>query len=334
MPRKPLLCLDFDGVLHLHDGVWRGAAVISGPAVEGAMEFLASAADRFDIAVHSARSGDADGVAAMREWLAGALAESLGGDAEAARVLARVSWPTSKPAARVYLDDRAMAFAGVWPSLDDIEAFEPWHLRDPQGARRSGETAMKAERRLAPAGDLRMAEAEDGEARLVRGYAALYNSASEDLGGFTEVIAPGAFRDALGGDTRALINHDANMVLGRTRSGTLRLSEDARGLAVEIDLPETQSARDLRASMARGDVNQMSFGFTVDHDTWDFRDDGTTVRTIHHVGELFDVSVVTFPAYPETEAALRSLEAARPPAPAAPAPSLTLARARLRLAGI
>ena len=142
--------------------------------------------------------------------------------------------------------------------------------------------------------------------RRVAGYAAVCDSWSEDLGGFRERIAPGAFAESIGDDVRALVDHRSELILGRTKAGTLRLAEDARGLAVEIDLPDTRVARDLAESMARGDVDQMSFGFTVAQDRWSRGIEGVAERTILRVGRLFDVSVVTFPAYPETEAAMRS----------------------------
>lgn len=168
----------------------------------------------------------------------------------------------------------------------------------------------------------------DGDdAQKIQGYAAVFNSLSEDLGGFREVIAPGAFSDTLGADVRALWNHDANFVLGRTKSGTLRLAEDDHGLRVEIDPPE--SAAWIMDSMKRGDVDQMSFGFRVVSDDW--RMDGQQViRTLNKVS-LFDVSVVTYPAYPATDAAVRGLrefQAAQQP------PSLNLERAKLRLSGV
>jgi hypothetical protein len=145
--------------------------------------------------------------------------------------------------------------------------------------------------------------------RTVAGYAAVFNSPTDIGGAFREQIAPGAFTKALTGDVRALFDHDTSMVLGRTKSGTLRLSEDSRGLAVEIDLPDTQLGRDLSASLARGDIDGMSFGFRVTDQEWD-ETGNTPLRTIRGV-ELFEVSVVTFPAYADTEVALRSLEQSR-----------------------
>lgn len=145
--------------------------------------------------------------------------------------------------------------------------------------------------------------------KTLRGHAAVFNQLSEDLGGFREQIQPGAFADAIEkDDVRALFNHDINYVLGRNVSKTLRLKEDARGLAIEIDLPDTQMARDLAVSIERGDVSQMSFGFSVRPGGQDFAkdDSGQMIRTLKRV-RLYDVSPVTFPAYPQTDVAMRDL---------------------------
>jgi len=164
------------------------------------------------------------------------------------------------------------------------------------------------ERRAYPVAELRLA-AEDGMAAKISGHAAVFDQLSEDLGGFRERIAAGAFANTLkNADIRALFNHDANFVLGRNKAGTLRLKEDLTGLAIEIDPPDTQFARDLGVSMKRGDINQMSFGFYTVSDQW-AKIDGAWVRTLLEV-ELFDVSPVTYPAYPQTDVAVRSMQAA------------------------
>ena len=153
-------------------------------------------------------------------------------------------------------------------------------------------------------------EARDDGTRRIVGHAAVFNQWSEDLGGFREQIAPGAFADAIGrDDVRALFNHDTNQVLGRNKAGTLTLLEDERGLLSEIILPDTQLARDLEALMKRGDVNQMSFAFSIDPagQDWKKQGDGDWERTITKVARLYDVSIVTFPAYPQTDAAVRAL---------------------------
>jgi uncharacterized protein len=159
-----------------------------------------------------------------------------------------------------------------------------------------------------------------GGASVIKGVAAVFNSLSENLGGFREQIAPGAFKSALlNADVRALFNHDPNMVLGRTTSKTLRLAEGEDGLEFECDMPDTSYARDLQACMQRGDINQCSFGFSVDDggDTWQKDAAGQWTRTIHVVSRLYDVSPVTYPAYPDTACAMRSLDkvkSAEPPA--------------------
>lgn len=159
-------------------------------------------------------------------------------------------------------------------------------------------------------GDLKV-ERRDGEQPKIRGYAAVFGNLSDDLGGFREQISAGAFADAISrDDVRALINHDPNLVLGRNRAGTLVMREDGNGLAVEITPPDTQAARDLVALMERGDVSQMSFAFTVSKEdqSWERSGSGPWIRTIRKVARLFDVSVVTYPAYPSTSAAMRALE--------------------------
>lgn len=186
------------------------------------------------------------------------------------------------------------------------------------------------ERRFYTVDDLKIETRADGTRRMT-GHAAVFNQLSEDLGGFREQIAPGAFAEAVAGDdVRALWNHDANHVLGRTAAKTLTLSEDARGLFVEIFPPDTQLARDLMISMERGDVTQMSFGFSVkpNGSNWAKDDEGRVIRTLTRV-RLFDVSPVTFPAYPQTDIAVRSLNAWR--AESAPEPGLQVRMLRRRL---
>lgn len=158
-------------------------------------------------------------------------------------------------------------------------------------------------------------ERRDGKSGgTLTGHAAVFNQRSENLGGWFEIIMPGAFAEAIEkDDVRSLWNHDPNFVLGRNRSKTLRLSEDQTGLAIENDLPDTQTIRDLVvAPIERGDVSQMSFGFQVRPGgaDWADDDDGMLVRTLKRV-RLLDVSPVTFAAYPQTDVAVRSLEAWR-----------------------
>ena len=155
--------------------------------------------------------------------------------------------------------------------------------------------------------EIRMDSQEDGSEPKIVGYAAKFNSLSNDLGGFREKIEPGAFSRALseGQDVRALVDHDPGKIIGRSTSGTLRMLEDDHGLRVEIDPANTTAGRDIMESITRGDVTGMSFGFTVKDDDWQIVD-GENIRTLRDM-DLFDVSVVTFPAYASTEVALRSL---------------------------
>ena len=147
----------------------------------------------------------------------------------------------------------------------------------------------------------------DGAPTKISGHAAKFDSMSEDLGGFRERIAPGAFAKTIqSADIRALWNHDANIVLGRNKSGTLRLSEDSAGLAFEVDMPDTQLVRDMvMGPITRGDVNQCSFGFYTIADKWAMVD-GEWVRTLLEC-DLLDVSPVTYPAYNSTDVAARSM---------------------------
>ncbi len=161
---------------------------------------------------------------------------------------------------------------------------------------------MSKERRNFPISEIRIETREDGQE--VVGHASVFNSLSEDLGGFREMIAPDAFSDVLNDDVRALFNHDPNMILARTKSGTLRLSVTEKGLEYRFDAPDTTAGRDLLVSLKRGDIDQSSFGFRVADDVWEKRD-GEVVRVITKFERLFDVSPVVFPAYPDTDVAKR-----------------------------
>lgn len=147
--------------------------------------------------------------------------------------------------------------------------------------------------------------AEDDKRTLV-GYAAVFNSPADIGGWWIEEIAPGAFADALGADVRALVDHDPGRVIGRTKSGTLRLSEDSKGLRVEVDVPDTTDGNDLWTLVERGDISGMSFGFRVTKQEWDETQDPPR-RTIQAI-ELFEVSAVAFPAYDDTTIGKRALE--------------------------
>lgn len=147
----------------------------------------------------------------------------------------------------------------------------------------------------------------DGDGMTLRGYAAVFNSASQPLP-FIERIQPGAFRDSLKSrnDVKLLWNHDTGTVLGSTRAGTLKLSEDEHGLKVEASLPDTQAGRDLAYLIKRGDVNAFSFGFRVPvgGDEWPNPNERLLKRINVH-----EISVVAFPAYTATEgtASVRSM---------------------------
>jgi len=151
--------------------------------------------------------------------------------------------------------------------------------------------------------EFRMENAEQN-GNTVRGYAAVYNSDSEWMGGFYEQIEAGAFDNVMNDDVRAYFNHDENLLLGRVSSGTLRIGTDARGLFYEVDLPNTTYANDLAELMKRGDVNQSSFAFLIEKDRWEQRD-GVTYRIIEKVSRLLDVSPVAQPAYPSATSELK-----------------------------
>ena len=156
--------------------------------------------------------------------------------------------------------------------------------------------------------------AEDGKKTII-GYAAKFNVRSQDLGGFVEQIDPGFFDSVMNDDTRCLINHDSNLVLGRTSSGTAKLSKDEFGLRYDIIPPDTSYANDLIVSMERGDINQSSFAFMVDYenngDSWEYDETNDLyIRTLLVCKRLYDVSPVTYPAYDQTESIVsqRSLD--------------------------
>ena len=145
-------------------------------------------------------------------------------------------------------------------------------------------------------------DSDDKGVDVIVGHASLYDSRSENLGGFFEYIERGAFTPDLidKSDVRALINHDQNLILARTTSGTLKLEADEMGLRYEFENPQTSYAKDLAISMRRGDVTQSSFAFTVGEDEWSTDNDGNNIRTIKKINRLYDVSPVTYPAYADT----------------------------------
>lgn len=171
-------------------------------------------------------------------------------------------------------------------------------------------------RMIMPSSEVRM----DGATGKITGYAAVFDTPTELWPGLQEVVRPGAFSKTLReSDVRALFNHDPNHVLGRNTAGTLRLWEDPKGLGYEIDPPDTEFARGLMESLKRGDISQSSFGFWVIKERrLEDNAAGVTTRELLEV-ELQDVSPVTYPAYEETQAMVRSAEmemgVTSPPAP-------------------
>ncbi len=165
------------------------------------------------------------------------------------------------------------------------------------------------ERRILPLTEFRVEDGEDG--RKIIGHAAVWDSLSEELWGWHERVARGAFVKTIqNDDVRALFNHDVNYVLGRNKSGTLSMREDDRGLAVEIDPPDTAVANSVLESIRRGDVSQMSIGFEAITEEWDQSDKDNPLRTLTEV-KLWDVSPVTYPAFVDTDVAVRTLDAWR-----------------------
>lgn len=142
----------------------------------------------------------------------------------------------------------------------------------------------------------------------IEGYFSVFNSIYELWPGATESVAPGAFAETLGNDIRALVNHNDTLVLGRNKAGTLELREDSHGLWGKIKVnPNDSDAMNLYERVKRGDVNQCSFGFTIESEETEFREDGSIHWTIRKVN-LFEVSVCTFPAYEATEVSARKAD--------------------------
>jgi HK97 family phage prohead protease len=153
--------------------------------------------------------------------------------------------------------------------------------------------------------EFRIATAEDGS-RTLSGLIP-YNAPSCDLGGFTELIAPGAFSGALeaGADVLCLRDHDVSILLGRTKSKTLSLTDSPEGLRFTCNLPKTTQATDLAESVDRGDLDANSFGFCTVDDKWLADAAGNVVRTLLSV-ELYEISPCSFPAYPTSQVSVRS----------------------------
>jgi HK97 family phage prohead protease len=182
-------------------------------------------------------------------------------------------------------------------------------LEEENEGRARGEALSKLETRIVEVDKFEIREDTDG--MHLEGYAALFNSRSENLGGFTETIQPGAFRSSLKSrnDVKLLWNHDSGAVMGSTRSGTLSLSEDERGLKVSATLPDTTYGRDARELVRRGDVTGFSFGFSMPARGGDQWNAEGTERVLKSV-RLHEVSLVAFPAYPATNgtATVRGLD--------------------------
>ena len=195
--------------------------------------------------------------------------------------------------------ERALAYA------DDVVG----RLEAENEGRAKGEALSKLETRIVEVDKFEIREDADG--MRLEGYAALFNSRSENLGGFTETINPGAFRSSLKSrnDVKLLWNHDSGAVMGSTRAGTLTLTEDERGLKVSATLPDTTYGRDARELVRRGDVTGFSFGFSMPARGGDEWNSDGTERVLKSV-RLHEVSLVAFPAYPATNgtATVRGLD--------------------------
>lgn len=147
----------------------------------------------------------------------------------------------------------------------------------------------------------------DDKAPILSGVVNTYGKLSEDLGGFREKFESGAFTKSISGrDIVALSQHDSRSPLGRTKSGTLTLRDSKSSLEFELPLPDTSAGRDIAVLAKRGDLGGMSFGFRATIDEWDETQD-PPIRTVREA-ELYEISVVTSPAYPDTSVAVRSLE--------------------------
>lgn len=127
---KPILCLDFDGVIHSYVRSWQDVDVIPDPPVPGAMAFIVEALEHFDVAVFSSRSNKNEGIYAMRRYIRQNMLDHMNGDFHKAdAVCMRINYPTEKPPAMITLDDRALTFEGTWPTVAELKAFRPWNKR-------------------------------------------------------------------------------------------------------------------------------------------------------------------------------------------------------------
>jgi uncharacterized protein len=169
---------------------------------------------------------------------------------------------------------------------------------------------MNIEKRTITSKNIEVREAEDG-GYVIEGIAAMVDK-DNDMGWYIERIERGAFDGRLNDDVRFLINHDPNLILARTKSGTGELFTDDNGnLCYRYTTPNRTYAKDLADAIRSGDIDQSSYAFTIEDQEWENRADGKEVRTIKKYAQLYDVSPVTYPADPDTSVAKRSYEAAR-----------------------
>ncbi len=129
---KPILCLDFDGVIHSYTSGWQGAGIVSDPPVPGALTFIAAAMDDFEVHIFSSRSNQNGGIEAMQQWLIFCIEKdgsSYPRELIEKVVLEKIKWPTYKQQAFVTIDDRAITFTGVLPSISDLKNFKPWNKK-------------------------------------------------------------------------------------------------------------------------------------------------------------------------------------------------------------
>ncbi|MCP5018419.1 MAG: hypothetical protein GY938_24545 [Ketobacter sp.] len=131
MSDKPILCLDFDGVIHSYTSGWKGADIIPDPPVPGAIKFISKAIDHFDVQIYSSRSGQPGGIKAMQRWLADWWRDHHQEPPVDFNSLAKntIGWPTEKPPAMVTIDDRAITFTGEWPDMEILKSFKPWNKK-------------------------------------------------------------------------------------------------------------------------------------------------------------------------------------------------------------
>jgi hypothetical protein len=146
---KPILCLDFDGVIHSYESGWVEADFIPDPPVPGAIDFLWTALDYFDVKIHSSRSHHDGGIRAMRVWLEYWVTKHYARREDANKIINAIcwngdAWPTDKPPAAVTLDDRAITFTGTWPAIRDLQAFTPWNKRPKQEKANGAENSERA----------------------------------------------------------------------------------------------------------------------------------------------------------------------------------------------